>query len=138
MWLFIKQKFKQKSFFELLKQFIKFGIVGISNTVISLAIYYILIYFNINYIISNTIAFIISVLNSYYWNNKFVFKKSKEWHLLPLLKTYMSYGTTFILSTILLFIMVDYLNISELIAPILNLVITIPLNFLLNKFWAFK
>jgi putative flippase GtrA len=34
--------------------------------------------------------------------------------------------------------MVNYLNISEFIAPILNLIITIPLNFLLNKFWAFR
>lgn len=132
------QNFGKQEFWNLIKQFIKFGIVGLSNTLISLAIYYVLIYFKINYIIANTIAFIISVLNSYYWNSKFVFKKSDEGNLKPLIKTFMSYGTTFILSTILLFVMVDYLNISEIIAPILNLIITIPLNFLLNKFWAFK
>lgn len=136
--VFIKQNLNKKNFFDLVKQFIKFGIVGLSNTFISLAIYYVLIYLNINYILANTIGFIISVLNSYYWNNKFVFKKSQSGNLKPLLKTFMSYGATFILSTILLFIMVDYLNISKLIAPILNLVITIPLNFLLNRFWAFK
>ena len=135
---FIKQNLNKKSFFDLIKQFIKFGIVGLSNTFISLTIYYVLIYFKVNYIIANTVAFIISVLNSYYWNSKFVFKKSQEGNLKPLLKTFMSYGTTFILSTMLLFIMVEYLNISEVIAPILNLIITIPLNFLLNKFWAFK
>ena len=55
-----------------------------------------------------------------------------------MIKTFASYGTTFVLSTILLVIMVDYLKISNIIAPVLNLIITIPLNFLLNKFWAFK
>lgn len=119
-------------------EFIKFGIVGVSNTLISLCIYYILVYFNMNYIIANTSGFIISVLNAYYWNNKYVFNKTTKGILQPLIKTFASYGVTFVLSTVLLVIMVDCLNISQIIAPILNLIITIPLNFLLNKFWAFK
>lgn len=128
----------KKDLLKLIIQFIKFGIVGVSNTLISLLIYYLLIHFKTNYIVANTIGFIVSVLNSYYWNNKFVFKKSDDGNLKPIIKTFVSYGITFVLSTILLVIMVDYLNISQIIAPILNLIITIPLNFLLNKFWAFK
>jgi putative flippase GtrA len=136
--LFSGQNHSKEKAWNLIKQFIKFGIVGLSNTFISLAVYYILIYLEINYIAANTAGFIISVLNAYYWNNKFVFKKSYEGNLKPMIKTFTSYGTTFVLSTILLVIMVDYLNISNIIAPVLNLIITIPLNFLLNKFWAFK
>lgn len=135
---FIKLNFNKEQVFKLVKQFIKFGIVGLSNTLISLATYYILIYFGINYIVANTVGFVISVLNAYYWNSKFVFKKNYEANLKPLVKTFMAYGTTFLLSTILLVVMVDYLKISNIIAPVLNLIITIPLNFILNKFWAFK
>ena len=133
-----KLNVNKKELLKLVKQFIKFGIVGLSNTLISLVVYYGLIYFGINYIFANTVGFIISVVNAYYWNNKFVFKKSIEGNLKPMIKTFASYGTTFVLSTILLIAMVDYLNISNIIAPVLNLIITIPLNFLLNKFWAFK
>lgn len=136
--LFNNNSGDREIFLNLIKQFIKFGIVGVSNTLLSLLIYYLLIYFNINYIIANTIGFIASVLNSYYWNNKFVFNKSENGNLRPLIRTFVSYGVTFILSTILLIIMVNYLKVSQIIAPILNLIITIPLNFLLNKFWAFK
>lgn len=136
--LFSRQNLSKEEAWNLAKQFIKFGIVGLSNTFISLAVYYILIYLETNYIAANTAGFIISVLNAYYWNNKFVFKKSDEGNLKPIIKTFASYGTTFILSTVLLVIMVDYLSISNIIAPVLNLIITIPLNFLLNKFWAFK
>lgn len=127
----------------LIVQFIKFGIVGVSNTLISLAIYYVLVFFNCNYIVANTIGFIISVLNAYYWNNKYVFKskdkvKTKKDTVKQLIKVYMSYGVTFVLSTVLLYIMVDCLDISEYIAPIINLCITVPLNFVMNKLWAFK
>jgi putative flippase GtrA len=120
-------------------QFVKFGIVGVLNTVIGLGIYYIFIYISVTlYIAGNTVGFIAGVLNSYYWNNRYVFNKSDESHFKPLIKTFIAYGVTLLLATILLIIMVQYLHISEWVAPLINLVITVPLNFLLNKFWAFK
>lgn len=121
-----------------IRQFIKFGLVGLSNTLLSLAIYYLLVGLGVHYILANVIAFFISVLNAYYWNNRFVFQKSTAGHLRPLIKTYLTYGATFIASTILLYLMVDQWKVSQMIAPIINLTITIPLNFLANKFWAFK
>lgn len=119
-------------------QFIKFGIVGLSNTAISLGIYYILVHFGFNYVLANTIGFIVSVLNAYYWNNRVVFKKNNIKDIRALIKTFASYGFTFVLSTVLLVVLIKYLKVSELIAPIINLIITVPLNFLLNKFWTFK
>ncbi len=125
-------------FIPIIKQFIKFGLVGVSNTLISLGTYYLLYFGGVNYLIANTAGFIISVLNSYYWNNKYVFKKTQNGNLKPLIKTFMSYGVTFLLSTALLFVMVQCAKISEVVAPVITLVITIPINFIMNKFWAFK
>jgi len=125
--------------FDLSRQFIKFGIVGVSNTIISLAIYYIFIFINKDfYLIGNIAGFVISVLNSYYWNNRFVFVDENRNHIKALIKTYLSYGATFVLGTVLLIIMVEFLTISEAIAPLILLMITVPLNFILNKYWAFK
>ena len=124
--------------FSTIKQFLKFGIFGVSNTLISLGVYYLLYFMGVNYLIANTMGFIISVLNSYYWNNRYVFKKTQKGHLKPLIKTFMSYGLTFILSTGLLFLMVNYLGISKVVAPIIAIIITIPINFFMNKLWAFK
>lgn len=122
----------------IIKQFLKFGIVGVSNTLISLIIYYTLVYFKCNYIIANAIGFIISVLNAYYWNKHYVFKNKNQSKLKEIIKVYFSYGITFVLSTVLLYEMVDVLHVSKYIAPIINLCITVPLNFILNKLWAFK
>lgn len=120
------------------KQFLKFGLVGVSNTLISLGMYYLLYFVGINYLVANAIGFVVSVLNSYYWNNKYVFKKTQNGHLKPLLKTFLSYGSTFLLSTALLFALVQYVGISEVLAPVICIIITTPINFVINKLWAFK
>jgi len=129
----------KQDLYKLTKQFIKFGLVGVSNTAISLAIYYIFVFINPNlYIVGNSVGFVVSVLNSYYWNNKYVFQKSEQGHFRTILKTFLAYSSTFALSTILLLILVEILGISRYIAPIINLIITVPLNFLINKFWVFR
>lgn len=123
-------------------QFLKFGLVGISNTGISLLVYYIVLWINPTwYLAGNVAGWVISVANSYFWNNKFVFSsKDAGWKatLRKLGRTYLSYGGTFLLSTLLLYLEVDVFGWSAVISPILNLLVTIPLNFLLNKFWAFR
>lgn len=129
-----KQAFKKK---ENIIQLLKFSAVGISNTIIGLAIYYLLLFFNVNYLLSNLISWIISVFNAFYWNNNYVFKNNNRW-VGVLIKTYISYAASFLFSMILLFILVEVLRVSSYIAPLLVLIITIPLNFLLNKFWTFK
>ena len=125
-------------FYGLVLQIMKFSLVGVSNTFISLSVYYILVILGIHYILANMIAFIISVFNAFYWNRKFVFKENEVRWYVQLAKVYASYGTTFVLGTTFLFIMVNFFGISEFIAPLINLCITTPLNFCLNKFWAFR
>lgn len=130
-------------------QFIKFGIIGLSNTVISYVIYVlVLLVFQknnflpeVDYLIAQLIGFIISVLWSFYWNRKYVFADGEEkipW-LQALLKTYISYGFTgIILNSILSVVWVEWIGIPKIVAPIINLLISVPLNFVLNKFWAFR
>lgn len=118
-------------------QFIKFSIVGFSNTVISLFVYYVLLWLECNYLIANTMSWIISVFNAFYWNNKYVFKNENTW-IKALIRTYISYGFSFILGSVLLIVLIEFLKVSDVIAPLIILVITIPLNFLMNKFWTFK
>lgn len=110
-----------------------------SNTAIGLIIYYIFVFINpALYLEGNTVGFIVSVLNSYYWNNKYVFKDENRNHFRAIVKLYMSYGVSFVICTLLLIIMVKVLMIPEEIAPFPNLIISVPLNFVLNKYWAFK
>ena len=131
-------------------QFVKFGIVGISNIVISYVLYAVsLLTFqkmgilkSTDYLVAQVIAFVLSVLWSFFWNNKIVFTVEEGqsrclWK--ALLKTYVSYSFTgLFLNSILLILWVKYLGISEFVAPIINLLISVPVNFIINKFWAFR
>lgn len=127
---------------DLIIQFIKFGMVGAINTVLSYGItnigYYVL---SLHEQICNIIAFLITVFISFLLNSKFVFNKGSEkisfWK--SLLKVYASYSITgLFLTAILLYVEENIFGIPHYIATLMNLVITIPVNFILNKFWAYK
>ena len=51
-----------------MEKLLKFGLVGIFNTLITIISFWILLKFGMNYLIANTIAYLIGVANSYYWN----------------------------------------------------------------------
>ena len=120
-------------------QFIKFAIVGCSNTLISLGVYYVLVYFGVCYVGANAAGFVVSVCNAFYWNNKYFFKSKKEHNVKKVFgKVFMSYGGSFLLSTGLIMLFVEILDMSEYVAPLLRLLITVPVNFVVNKFWAFQ
>lgn len=138
------------TFHESLMQFVKFGIVGVSNTVISYLLYtFTLIglraaklFAGYDYLIATVVAFVLSVLWSFYWNNKMVFvmeegQSRNLWK--ALIKTYISYSFTgLFLNSVLMVLWVQIFHISEFIAPIINLLVSVPVNFIINKFWAFK
>lgn len=129
----------KKDFFALVWQFIKFGIVGFSNTLISLAVYYILVFLGWNYLLANTMGFLISVCNAFFWNYRYVFKDKTETSIpKSFSKVFITYGISYLVSTFLIWLMVDILHISEWLAPLIRLVVTVPLNFVLNKLWAFR
>lgn len=130
------------SIWDKLCQFVQFGIVGLSNTLISYVVYAIFVALGTHYLVASLLGFLVSVINAFYWNNKYVFKAEEgEERTLwgSFLKTFTSYaGTGLILNNILLILWVDVLKLHAMLGPIINLFITIPLNFLLNKYWAFK
>ena len=121
-------------------QFIKFGFVGVSNTALSYGVYCLLTFLGVPYMLSNVVGYFVGMVNSFFWNNCFVFKSSASRNLLSaFIKMVIVYSSTGILfSNVLLFFLVDKLGLSKYIAPIFVLLVTIPLNFFLNKFWSFK
>lgn len=163
------EKKTNKNLLKTLWQLVKFGLVGISNTLVSYAIYN-LFYFVLikNVHVAIVMSFVISVLNAWVWQTLFVFKEQEDgekrvwWWVL--IKTYISYSFTgLFLAEILTIIWLKTIHIQDYlgslmdwvngfgivnygttydfavaIAPFLNMVITIPLNFIINKFWAYK
>ena len=123
-------------------QFIKFGLVGISNTLVSWAVYYLVLWINEDlYMFGSIAGTALGIANAFFWNDRFVFKGNQNdirSRLKRLGKTYISYGVTSLLGTFLLWIEVQLFGVGKVVAPIVNLLITIPMNFFINKYWTFR
>lgn len=129
-------------------EFMKFAIVGITNTLVyyfvNLSTLWILFPLSLNYdyVIGNGVGFIFSVLWSFYWNNRFVFRREKALRKdlgLALVKAYISYAFTgIVLNNIISFVLIEKLCISKYIVPLINSLISVPINFILNKWWTFR
>lgn len=141
-------------------QFLKFGIVGASNTLVYLAIFNLLLDFT-GEDIAYFIGFFLSVINAYIWSSKFVFakqeptdgsdpsadltkakqepeKRKKHTTAKRVVKVYIAYGLTTLLGYALMKFLIGEFEFSPRIASFLILFLTIPLNFVLNKFWVFR
>lgn len=132
-----------------LKQFWRFSLVGLSSTVVSYGIYAIVLRafqitgstFEYSYLVASVTAFVLSVLWSYAMNSAFAFKKERTFRtMIPeIVKCYMSYGITgLVVANIILYILVSMAGLSPYISFFLVLIVTVPMNFILNKFWTYK
>ena len=120
-------------------QFIKFAVIGVSNTLVSLIVYYIFVFIDPGlYIVGNTVGYAAGVLNSYFWNERFVFDRKGQSHLKGIFKMYLSSIFIYLLNTFMLFVLVRFIGLSEKIAPRIVAAVLLPCNFLINKFFTFR
>ena len=118
------------------KQFILFCLVGASNTLITMGVLALLLRLGVYYLIASPVAYICGVVNGYLWSSKLVFKKKRT----------VENATKFLIVNIivlgvntgLMWIWVDALSIREILAQILTICFTMPLNFILNKLWTYR
>lgn len=122
------------------KQIVRFMLVGALNTLVSYIAYIIFIFASSgNYILANIAGFISGTVNAYLGNSKYVFyQREKKINVIQILKTFLSYGATCAINTYLLYVIVNYFNVSVLVAPVVNSGIIFILNYILNKFWVYR
>ncbi|MFS0775278.1 GtrA family protein [Neobacillus sp. 3P2-tot-E-2] len=120
-----------------MKELLKFSLIGILNTAITIGSYGILVYlFNMNYIIANIISYMLGMINSYIWNKNWVFQV-KESSYLIYLKFLLVNIIILGLNTLCLFILVNMFNLNKLFSQIIVVGIGMGLNFILTKTWTF-
>ncbi|MFX0186814.1 MAG: GtrA family protein [Candidatus Hodarchaeota archaeon] len=129
--------FTSKAF---IKQGIKFAFVGAIGTFVNLSILYLLTdIFGILYLISETFAFVIALLNNYILNKVETFEEDIQ-------EKVMGKGIKFAIICIIallvnltiLFILVEYFGIFYLLAEIFAIFGAFLINFLGNRFWTFR
>lgn len=124
---------KLKLYKDKIIEYIKFNIIGTANFVVA-QIFYLTLYlvFKINYLVAYTTTSIISITASYYLNSKFTFKEQK-FSLKKYLLSFLVYVFEYALNLGIILALVNLLDLSEAIAPIIAPVFsTIPVFFLMR------
>ena len=123
-------------------QTILYVIFGILTTIVNLISYYFFSnIMSINYLISNMISWIISVLFAYITNKFYVFNskdKSKDIIIKEFIKFVNCRLTSGIIEMILLFLLVDIIKVNDVISKLVIGVIVVILNFIFSKLFVFK
>ncbi len=108
----------------------RFVMVGGINTILSYAIYLLLLSIA-SYITAYSISFVVGIVSGYALNTLLVFKQ--PWSLKKLFQYPLVYLAQYLVGIVLLSILVDYLNINERLAPLIIVVLLLPLTFVLSK-----
>ncbi len=117
-------------------QLSKFSIVGVLNTFCDWAIYYLLLYFGIGYLVAQTISFCCGMINSYVWNHWWTFQH-KQVTLFKLIAFLLVNIGSLGVRSICMFLLIEQLVISPKIAIVVVVIPTVLVNFLGNKYITF-
>ena len=130
--------FMEKSFMNLknkksIFEFVKYSIVGVINTLDYYLAYLLFInIFKFSYKISFVLGYVVSIVGSYFMNTYYTYKQKPSWKkffLFPL-----TYVPNFIIQYFGIIFLVDKMNFSKQLAPVLAAIVATPVTFFVMKY----
>ncbi|HEY5584178.1 MAG TPA: GtrA family protein [Ruminiclostridium sp.] len=129
----------KEKFIKMFGQMIKYGLVGVINTLITGVIIFALMNgFGVSYKISNAVGFVAGFFNSFIMNKLWTFKGNQT----PTLKQFIRFAAVFAvcysLQLGLVVLLVEKLSVSKNISQLIGMVFYTLIGFFFNKLFTFK
>ncbi len=122
----------------MLVQFVKFGIVGVSNTLLAFAIYTVLLKgFGVWYLAASAIGFVVGAVNGFLLNRRWTFSGHVGDALTPV-RWAVVQGCGLALNLGLLYLFVDGAGVEKLLGQAFATAIVTVITFLVNRAWTFR
>jgi putative flippase GtrA len=125
----------------LIEQILKFMSVGVLNTLIDAAIYYLLTrylpFYTIQPVTAKGISYIIGMINSFFWNRSWTFKSSVSMSRSALLFT-LTHIAALAVNAGVMAVSLDILHLPEVVSFAMATGASFIWNFSLNKWVVFK
>jgi putative flippase GtrA len=119
-------------------QFLKFGLVGVSNTLIAYAVYTVLLkLFGVWYIAASGIGFAVGAINGFLLNRRWTFAGHVGDSLTPVRWGVVQSGGLG-LNEVLLYLFVHDAGMDKLVGQIPATAIVTVLTFVVNRAWTFR
>lgn len=124
------------------REIISYGFWGVMTTILNYVVYFSCTKgFNINYLVSNIVAWIIAVVFAFVTNKVFVFQ-SNEWKGSIVFGEFCKFISARLLSGVIeifiLYIFVDYLSFRDDIVKIFTNILIVVINYVFSKSIIFK
>lgn len=116
---------------------IRFLFVGVINTAVGYGFYALFIYIGFNPYIATTLSTILGVINSYFWNKYFTFRKPKK-SLAEAVRFVLVYVISYAVNLGLVYLFVDLWGMNSYISGIICLFFTTIISYLGHNFFSFK
>ena len=111
-------------------QIVRFGLVGVVNTG-TFYVLYLVFHPHLPYFAAFTLAFLVSMVGSFFMNTYFTYRTRPTWRkflLFPLPNI-----TNYLVQSGGVVALVEWLKVNDKIAPLLAAVVAIPITFVLSK-----
>ena len=119
-------------------QFIKFGLVGVSNTVLTFIVYTLLLkVFGVWYLLASAIGFIVGATNGFLLNRRWTFAGHVGDSLTPVRWAVVQGGGLGI-NEVLLYVFVDDAKLDKLLAQAFATAVVTVSTFFVNRAWTFR
>lgn len=123
---------------KLVVQFLKFGIVGVSNTLLAFAVYTVLLkVFGVWYVAASGIGFAAGAVNGFLLNRRWTFREHVGDALTPV-RWAIVQSCGLALNLGLVYVFVHHLGLDELVGQIPTTAIVTVLTFAANRSWTFR
>jgi len=122
----------------MLVQFVKFGIVGVSNTLLTFAVYTLLLkVFGVWYLAASAIGFIVGAVNGFLLNRRWTFRGHVGDAFTPVRWTVVQ-GCGLLTNLGLVYLFVEEISLDKLIAQACATAVVTVITFLVNRAWTFR
>jgi putative flippase GtrA len=119
-------------------QFVKFSIVGVSNTLLTFVVYTVLIeVFDVWYIAASGIGFAVGAVNGFLLNRRWTFRGHSGDRLTAVRWTVVQ-GSGLLLDEVLIYLFVHGASMDKLIGQACAIAIVTVSTFLVNRAWTFR
>ena len=121
-----------------LVQFVKFGIVGVSNTLLTLVVYTLLLkVFGVWYLAASAVGFIVGATNGFLLNRRWTFRDHVGDAYTPL-RWAIVQGAGLGINEAMLYVLVHDAKLDKLLAQVCATALVTVTTFFANRAWTFR
>jgi putative flippase GtrA len=118
-------------------QLVKYGVVGVSNTLVFIGAYALCVHLGVWYIAASALGYTLGSINGYILNRRWTFRADAMSHVTSASRYTLVQVVAALANLGLLFVLVDGLGAGRIVGQVIVIVIVQLLSFLAHRAWSF-